>query len=117
MRFSTPLFRQPSTVTNGYPDSLSGVVDLCACFLDVHAPARVPPRNRRCDDAGFAVQISARVGGLADTARFARELADAAVGLAAWCEEQNGTSGAHSLRSDDQSDVGGYGCATGIVTD
>ena len=41
------------------------------------------------DRAGFSLQVPARIGGLADTARFARALADAAVHFAAWCEHQN----------------------------
>jgi hypothetical protein len=41
------------------------------------------------DQAGFTVQVPARIGGLADTARFARSLATAAGEFAAWCEDQN----------------------------
>jgi hypothetical protein len=41
------------------------------------------------DQAGFTVQVPARIGGLADTARFARSLATAASEFADWCEAQN----------------------------
>jgi hypothetical protein len=41
------------------------------------------------DQAGFTVQVPARIGGLADTARFARSLAAAAGEFAEWCESQN----------------------------
>lgn len=41
------------------------------------------------DQAGFTVQVPARIGGLADTARFARSLATAAGEFAEWCEGQN----------------------------
>jgi hypothetical protein len=41
------------------------------------------------DQAGFTVQVPARIGGLADTARFARALAAAAGEFAEWCEGQN----------------------------
>lgn len=43
------------------------------------------------DEAGLTVQVPARVGGLADAARFARALAGAATDFADWCEEQNRT--------------------------
>ncbi|MEV4310791.1 hypothetical protein [Actinocrispum sp. NPDC049592] len=43
------------------------------------------------DEAGLSIQVPARVGGLSDTATFARALADAATVFAAWCEEQNST--------------------------
>ncbi|ALG14713.1 hypothetical protein AOZ06_11420 [Kibdelosporangium phytohabitans] len=66
------------------------------------------------DQAGFAVQVPARVGGLADAAQFARALAEAAADFATWCEDQDrtrsyvpdsgeGWAGAHSLRLDAQS--------------
>jgi hypothetical protein len=41
------------------------------------------------DQAGFTVQVPARIGGLADTARFARSLAAAAGAFAEWCEREN----------------------------
>ena len=40
-------------------------------------------------DVGMTVQVPARIGGLADTARFARSLAAAASDFADWCDEQN----------------------------
>lgn len=43
------------------------------------------------DEAGLTVQVPARVGGLSDTAAFARALAGAATDFAEWCEEQNRT--------------------------
>jgi hypothetical protein len=48
------------------------------------------------DQAGVTVQVPARIGGLIDTARFARSLATAAGEFADWCETQNRN------RSDDQ---------------
>jgi hypothetical protein len=41
------------------------------------------------DQAGVTVQVPARIGGLADTARFSRSLAAAAAEFAEWCEGQN----------------------------
>ncbi|HEY0691933.1 MAG TPA: hypothetical protein VGD71_23170 [Kribbella sp.] len=41
------------------------------------------------DQVGLTIQVPARIGGLADTARFARSLAVAAGEFAAWCDEQN----------------------------
>ena len=76
------------------------------------------------DEAGLTVQVPARVGGLADAARFARALAGAArfaralagaaTDFAAWCEEQDSTrsyvldagdgwANVRSLRPDSQS--------------
>ncbi|MCE7011508.1 hypothetical protein LWC34_53155 [Kibdelosporangium philippinense] len=66
------------------------------------------------DQAGFTIQVPARVGGLADAAHFARALANAAADFAAWCEEQNrtrsyvpdsgeGWAAVRSLRPDSQS--------------
>src|SRR3954468_9407567 len=43
------------------------------------------------DEAGLTVQVPARVGGLSETAVFARALAGAATEFAEWCEEQNRT--------------------------
>ena len=43
------------------------------------------------DQAGVTVQVPARIGGLTDTARFARSLAAAAGEFADWCDEQNRT--------------------------
>lgn len=42
-----------------------------------------------CGDTGVAVcvQVPARIGGLTDSARFARQLASAAAEFAAWCEQ------------------------------
>ncbi len=44
------------------------------------------------DDAGLTIHIPARIGGLSDTARFARSLAAAATELAQWCEGQTRSS-------------------------
>lgn len=66
------------------------------------------------DEAGLTVQVPARVGGLADAARFARALANAAADFADWCEEQHNTrsyvpdsgdswADVRSLRPDSQS--------------
>jgi hypothetical protein len=41
------------------------------------------------DEAGLTVQVPARVGGLSDTAVFARALAGAATEFAQWCEQQH----------------------------
>ncbi|HEY0640930.1 MAG TPA: hypothetical protein VGD67_25135 [Pseudonocardiaceae bacterium] len=38
------------------------------------------------------MQVPARIGGLTDTARFARSLAGAATEFAEWCESQTRTS-------------------------
>jgi hypothetical protein len=43
------------------------------------------------DEVGMTVQVPARIGGLSDTARFARSLAAAASDFADWCDEQNRT--------------------------
>lgn len=43
------------------------------------------------DEVGMTIQIPARIGGLSDTARFARSLAAAATDFADWCEQQNRT--------------------------
>ena len=40
------------------------------------------------DQEGLTVQVPARIGGLADTARFARSLSIAAGEFAEWCDEQ-----------------------------
>lgn len=41
------------------------------------------------NEAGFTVQVPARIGGLTDAARFAQSLASAATEFAEWCEGQN----------------------------
>ena len=41
------------------------------------------------EGATLLVQVPARIGGLADTARFARSLAAAASEFGEWCETQN----------------------------
>lgn len=41
------------------------------------------------DQVGLTIQVPGRIGGLADTARFARALAAAATEFAQWCDEQN----------------------------
>ena len=41
------------------------------------------------ESATFLVQVPARIGGLSDTARFARSLAAAASEFGEWCETQN----------------------------
>jgi hypothetical protein len=41
------------------------------------------------EDATLLVQVPARIGGLSDTARFARSLAAAASEFGEWCETQN----------------------------
>lgn len=43
------------------------------------------------DSAMLLVQVPARIGGLTDTARFARSLAAAASEFGDWCEMQNRT--------------------------
>lgn len=43
------------------------------------------------DSAMVLVQVPARIGGLTDTARFARSLAAAASEFGEWCETQNRT--------------------------
>lgn len=45
------------------------------------------------DDVGLTIQVPARIGGLTDTARFARSLAAAATDLAQWCDGQTRTDG------------------------
>lgn len=40
-------------------------------------------------DAIFVIQVPARIGGLSDTARFARNLAAAASEFGDWCDEQD----------------------------
>jgi hypothetical protein len=42
----------------------------------------------RAGDATFIIQVPARIGGLADTAHFARNLAAAATKFGEWCEKQ-----------------------------
>jgi hypothetical protein len=41
------------------------------------------------DEVGMTIQVPARIGGLSDTARFARSLAAAAGEFADWCDAQN----------------------------
>lgn len=41
------------------------------------------------DQEGITIQVPARIGGLADTARFARALSIAAGEFAEWCDDQN----------------------------
>jgi hypothetical protein len=41
------------------------------------------------DSATILIQVPARIGGLADTARFVRSLAVAASEFGDWCEAQN----------------------------
>jgi hypothetical protein len=43
------------------------------------------------DEVGMTIQVPARIGGLSDTARFARSLAAAAGEFAEWCDAQNRT--------------------------
>ncbi len=43
------------------------------------------------EQEGLSIQVPARIGGLADTARFARALSIAAGEFADWCDEQNRT--------------------------
>lgn len=43
------------------------------------------------DEAAIMIQVPARIGGLMDTARFARSLAVAANEFGEWCETQNRT--------------------------
>jgi hypothetical protein len=43
------------------------------------------------DEVGMTIQVPARIGGLSDTARFARSLAAAASDFAEWCDQQNRT--------------------------
>lgn len=45
----------------------------------------------RAEATTFLVQVPARIGGLSDTARFARSLAAAASEFGEWCETQNRT--------------------------
>ena len=41
------------------------------------------------DSSSILIQVPARIGGLTDTARFARSLAAAASEFGEWCEAQN----------------------------
>ncbi|MGW3992922.1 hypothetical protein ACWEF6_05480 [Amycolatopsis sp. NPDC004772] len=43
------------------------------------------------DETAIMIQVPARIGGLMDTARFARSLAVAATEFGEWCETQNRT--------------------------
>jgi hypothetical protein len=43
------------------------------------------------DETAIMIQVPARIGGLMDTARFARSLAVAANEFGEWCETQNRT--------------------------
>ncbi|MGC7103106.1 hypothetical protein ACPZ19_51340 [Amycolatopsis lurida] len=43
------------------------------------------------DETTIMIQVPARIGGLMDTARFARSLAAAASEFGEWCESQNRT--------------------------
>ncbi|WIY05994.1 hypothetical protein QRX60_19920 [Amycolatopsis mongoliensis] len=43
------------------------------------------------DETAIMIQVPARIGGLMDTARFARSLAEAANEFGEWCETQNRT--------------------------
>ncbi|WIX82576.1 hypothetical protein QRX50_18285 [Amycolatopsis carbonis] len=43
------------------------------------------------DESAITIQVPARIGGLLDTARFARSLAEAANEFGDWCETQNRT--------------------------
>ncbi|MFF4597103.1 hypothetical protein [Amycolatopsis sp. NPDC001319] len=49
------------------------------------------------EDTAIMIQVPARIGGLTDTARFARSLADAANEFGEWCEAQNRTRSSPSL--------------------
>jgi hypothetical protein len=44
-----------------------------------------------CEGTTILLQVPARIGGLSDTARFARSLAAAASAFGEWCETQNRT--------------------------
>jgi hypothetical protein len=57
------------------------------------------------DSATILVQVPARIGGLADTARFARSLAAAASEFGEWCEAQNRTRSSLSPVSEQWRDV------------
>lgn len=57
------------------------------------------------DSATILVQVPARIGGLADTARFVRSLAAAASEFGEWCEAQNRTRSSLSPVSEQWRDV------------
>jgi hypothetical protein len=57
------------------------------------------------DSATILIQVPARIGGLADTARFARSLAAAASEFGEWCEAQNRTRSSLSPVSEQWRDV------------
>lgn len=57
------------------------------------------------DSATILIQVPARIGGLADTARFARSLAAAASEFGEWCEAQNRTRSSLSPMSEQWRDV------------
>ena len=73
------------------------------------------------DSATILVQVPARIGGLADTARFARSLAAAASEFGEWCETQNRTRSSLSPVSEQWRDVDlgipASGTTTNDVTD
>jgi hypothetical protein len=55
----------------------------------------------RGDSSSVVIQVPARIGGLTDTARFARSLAAAASEFGEWCEAQN-RSRSYTPEIDDQ---------------
>lgn len=57
------------------------------------------------DSSNILIQVPARIGGLADTARFARSLAAAASEFGEWCEAQNRSRSSLSPVSEQWRDV------------
>jgi hypothetical protein len=57
------------------------------------------------DNSTILIQVPARIGGLADTARFVRSLAAAASEFGEWCESQNRTRSSLSSVSEQWRDV------------
>lgn len=57
------------------------------------------------EGSAILVQVPARIGGLSDTARFARSLATAANEFGEWCETQNRSRSAVSDESDEWPDL------------
>ncbi|RJQ83171.1 hypothetical protein D5S19_20825 [Amycolatopsis panacis] len=56
------------------------------------------------EETAIMIQVPARIGGLLDTARFARSLAAAANELGEWCETQNRTRTGSSPLGDQRSE-------------
>ena len=57
------------------------------------------------DSSTILIQVPARIGGLADTARFARSLAAAASDFGEWCDAQNRSRSSLSPKSEQWRDI------------